>query len=225
MTGEEKEAFLKKEEEVMKKIHDEEKPHNGLWVKDTHHVDCSMDVNSKSPLASCRSNKPPKDNYQPYVGAAENKEDKVEKVADTREVTHSRVRNIYQEELDEVNKLVKEEREKEHEDQKAAFAKKRATLRTEEEKEDFDKLIEEHWEHEAELKKKADRGLISHAAHGFECEAVENAANPLGGCRNKHPPHDYHFQPYVGAAETKKVEKFEDTREVTKSRVRNIYQE
>ena len=98
-------------------------------------------------------------------------------------------------------------------------------LTTEEEKQDFDKLIAEHEAHEAEMKKKADAGLIVHSKHAFECEAVENAANPLGGCRNKHPPHDYHFQPYVGAAETKKVEKEEDTREVTKSRVRNIYQE
>jgi len=30
-----------------------------------------MDPNSKSPLASCRLKKPPKDNYQPYTGAAE----------------------------------------------------------------------------------------------------------------------------------------------------------
>jgi hypothetical protein len=74
------------------------------------------------------------------------------------------------------------------------------------------------------LKKKADRGLITHSNHGFECEAVENAANPLGGCRNKHPPHDYHFQPYTGAAE-QKDEKVADTREVTHSRVRNIYKE
>ena len=73
------------------------------------------------------------------------------------------------------------------------------------------------------MKKKADAGLIVHSKHAFECEAVENAANPLGGCRNKHPPHDYHFRPYVGAAQ--EAAKPADTREVTKSRVRNVYEE
>jgi hypothetical protein len=76
-----------------------------------HVGDCDMDPNSKSPLAGCRNKHPPKDNYQPYVGAAET--DKVAKVEDTREHTKSRVRNIYQEELDKVKELMKEEEEKE----------------------------------------------------------------------------------------------------------------
>ena len=61
------------------------------------------------------------------------------------------------------------------------------------------------------MKKEADAGLIVHASHGFECEQDVNAKNPLAGCRNKHPPHDYHFQAYAGAAEQPKKE--EDTRE------------
>ena len=69
MTATEKEAFLKQEGEN-NEHHHEEHAKNTLWVEGHAH-DCAMDVNSKSPLASCRGNKPPKDNYHPYVGAAE----------------------------------------------------------------------------------------------------------------------------------------------------------
>ena len=63
MTAAEKEAFLKKEAEG--EHHHEEHPKNTLWVEGRAH-DCDIDVNSASPLASCRGKKPPKNNYQPY---------------------------------------------------------------------------------------------------------------------------------------------------------------
>jgi len=69
MTAKEKEAFLKQEGESNEHTH-KEHDKNTLWVEGHAH-DCEYDPNSKSPLASCRSKKPPKDNYQPYVGAAE----------------------------------------------------------------------------------------------------------------------------------------------------------
>jgi len=88
-----------------------------------------LDPNSKSPLAGCRNKHPPKDNYQPYVGAAET--DKVTKVEDTREHTKSTVRNIYQEELDRVKELMKKEEEKEQAELDAKNAAKRATMNEE----------------------------------------------------------------------------------------------
>ena len=94
MKPEEKAAFLKEEAH-----HVEEMPTGAdaataamLWVPGHAH-DCVADLNSDSPLASCRGNKPPKDNYQPYVGAADIAGPA--KAEDTREVTHSRIHNIY----------------------------------------------------------------------------------------------------------------------------------
>tara|TARA_B110000285_G_C14533308_1_gene341752 strand:+ start:226 stop:399 length:174 start_codon:yes stop_codon:yes gene_type:complete len=55
--------------------------------------DCDVDPNSDSPLASCRLKHPPKDAYKPYVGAAETAGPA--KAEDTREVTKSRIHNIY----------------------------------------------------------------------------------------------------------------------------------
>jgi len=45
-------------------------------------------------LAGCRLKHPPKENYQPYIGAADNTNAKTE---DTREVTKSRIHNVYKE--------------------------------------------------------------------------------------------------------------------------------
>jgi len=57
--------------------------------------DCDVDPNSDSPLANCRLKHPPKDNYQPYQGAAETAGPA--KAEDTREVTKSRIHNVYKE--------------------------------------------------------------------------------------------------------------------------------
>jgi hypothetical protein len=88
-----------------------------------------LDPNSKSPLAGCRNKHPPKDNYQPYVGAAET--DKVTKVEDTRELTKSRVRNVYKEQMDEVIRLEKEELEREEEIEKKENELKMKTMNQE----------------------------------------------------------------------------------------------
>ena len=116
---------------------------------------------------------------------------------------------------------MKKEEEKEEAEEQAKNAKKRATL-NEEQKVDFDKHIAEHEIEEAEHKKET--GLWVENKKPHECDMDPNAKSPLAGCRNKHPPKD-NYQPYVGAAETDKVTKVEDTREHTKSTVRNIYQE
>ena len=116
---------------------------------------------------------------------------------------------------------MKKEEAKEEAEEQAKNAKKRATL-NEEQKVDFDKHIAEHEIEEAEHKKET--GLWVENKKPHECDMDPNAKSPLAGCRNKHPPKD-NYQPYVGAAETDKPAKVEDTREQTKSRVHNIYQE
>jgi len=118
---------------------------------------------------------------------------------------------------------MKKEEEKEQAELDAKNAAKRATM-NEEQKKDFDIYVKEHAEKEAELKKETDHGLWIENPRPHECDLDPNSKSPLAGCRNKHPPKD-NYQPYVGAAETDKVTKVEDTREHTKSTVRNIYQE
>jgi hypothetical protein len=49
---------------------------------------------------------PEESSYKPYIGAADNTD--VTKTDDDREVTKSRIHNIYQEELDEVIRIEKE---------------------------------------------------------------------------------------------------------------------
>jgi len=110
--------------------------------------------------------------------------------------------------LEEVNKLVKEEEEKEEAAEKAKNVKERAALKTEEEKVDFDKHVAEHEIEEAEHKKET--GLWVENPRPHECDMDPNAKSPLAGCRNKHPPKD-NYKPYIGAAE--QPAKTEDTRE------------
>jgi len=121
--------------------------------------------------------------------------------------------------LDAVKELMKKEEEKEEAEEKAKNAIKRAKL-NEEQKVEFDKHIAEHEEEEAEHKKK--NGLWVENKRPHDCDYDPNAKNPFASCRKKHPPTD-NYQPYVGAAETDKPAKVEDTREQTKSRVHNIY--
>lgn len=113
MSPEQKEAFQAK----IKHHKEEEAEHKGvLWIESKKGHDCDFDPNSKSPLAGCRSKNPPKDNYQPYVGAAT-----VEKTTeDDREKTKSWERNVLKEYQEEEARLrkIKEENEKKEDDLK-----------------------------------------------------------------------------------------------------------
>ena len=56
-----------------------------------------------------------------------------------------------------------------------------------------------------------------------DCDVDPNSDSPLASCRQKHAPQSQTFQPYVGAADIAGPAKAEDTREVTHSRIHNIY--
>jgi azurin len=174
--------------------------------------DCDFDPNSKSPLAGCRLKDPPKDNYHPYVGAAETP--KIAKPDDDRELTKSRVHNYLKDwENEQKRKVEEKEAEEEAENQKKL---KTLTGKAYEE-------FKEHLEHEAE--EKAEHAgknwvLSSASKKGHDCDFDPNSKSPLAGCRLKDPPKD-NYHPYVGAAETPKIAKPDDDRELTKSRVHN----
>jgi len=140
------------------KVHEaaeaEQKKHGLVMGKHEKMHDCDVDPNSKSPLASCRLKHPPKDNFQPYVGADD--VSGVTKTEDTREVTKSRIHNIYKEELEEVTKYEKELEEKREAEEKKANEKKMSTM-NEEQKKDFMEHLKVHEAAEAAQKKK---GLV-----------------------------------------------------------------
>ena len=128
-----------------------------------------MDPNAKSPLAACRNKHPPKDNYKPYIGAAE----QPAKTEDNREFKGSHL--IDEEKLwnEARAKKIKEQEEEEEKKEEEMFSKM-----TPEAIKEFKE--NEHHHHE-------DRGpLFIEKPH--DCDFDPKDPSPLASCRAKHAP-------------------------------------